>query len=709
MSQPVRPTMKTSPLSPYGDIAGLAKPQLTKLQELCGPRWIDLLLHLPSGIMDRSATPTIAEATVGEQVTLQVTVLKHIPKPYPKHRRPHMVKVVDAKGAECGEAELIFFSVAPWVQKSLPIGETVVISGKVEGTEAKRKIIHPTLWGTRREVEDVAKIWPLYPLTAGLSHLQVKRATDAALKQFPATAYPEWLPDDAVKHFSLMPFHAAIKASHNPQVEGDISPTSPHRLRLAWDELFAYQLALLTARRTTKQEPGIAHGVREVKRQQFYKNLPFALTGDQQQALDEIDRDLTSGTPMLRLVQGDVGSGKTVVALAALLRVLENGCQGAMMAPTEILARQHYEHAKKWLEPLGFTVALLVGSIPAAAKKRLKQHIGEGFANLVIGTHALVQEDVVFDRLGLIVIDEQHRFGVRERMRLTSHRSDGLTPDVLVMTATPIPRTLALTAYGDMDVSIIREKPPGRTPITTNALPLERVPEVANSLARVLAKNEQAYWVCPLVEENEELDLTAATERFATLQQLYGDAVALLHGKMKPAEKDATMADFKAGKTKILVATTVIEVGVDVPQATVMVIEHAERFGLSQLHQLRGRVGRGSLQSTCLLLYQAKAAQYAGTFANQRIQALRESEDGFYLAEKDMELRGPGEILGTQQAGFISTRVADLTKHRDLIPHCRRVAEKLMDTPLSLPQKRALTLLLRTFGRDKAAEMMKAG
>jgi ATP-dependent DNA helicase RecG len=690
-----------SPLEAYSFITGAPKTLLPRLRSLCGERWIDLLLHLPTHILDRRATPTIAETAPGSTATWQVMVSKHVPKPYPRHRRPHIVHVAD----DSGKAQLVFFQAASWLEKALPVGETVLVSGQMEETGKIKKMIHPTLWGTKRDLGDIAKLWPMYPLTQGLSHIQLKRVVDTALQHFTAADFPEWLGPHVVKKHKFISSYKALTFIHNPQKEKDIEPDSPARLRLAFDELFAHQLALIHARRTTRQHPGIAHGQSDMKRQKFFSNLAFTLTNDQNSALIDIDADLTEPQPMLRLLQGDVGSGKTVVAIAALLRVIENGSQGVMMAPTEILARQHYENAKKWLEPLGITVALLVGSVPAGQKKRLKQHIQEGFANLIIGTHALVQDDVHFNRLGLVVVDEQHRFGVEARLKLTTHNTDGLAPDVLVMTATPIPRTLALTYYGDMDVSVIREKPPGRTPVATHVLPTARLEETAQGLQRIIDKGEQVYWVCPLVEENEDSDLSAATARFKALQVLYGKNVALLHGKMKAAEKEAVMGAFKAGEAKILVATTVIEVGVDVPQATVMIIEQAERFGLSQLHQLRGRVGRGKTQSTCLLLYTPPLTSMATT----RLQAMRESDDGFELAEKDMDLRGPGEVLGTRQAGAVATRVADLVRHKALIPLAREAAEQTLASKMPAEQRRALWLLLRIFNKDAAAELLKAG
>ncbi|MCP5404641.1 MAG: ATP-dependent DNA helicase RecG [Pseudomonadaceae bacterium] len=695
-------------LGPYPAFPGMAPAQFTKMTELCGPRWVDLLFHLPRSVLDRSAAPTIATAPVGERATMLLKVIKR-PSVFGSLRRggkkiPLVIELAD----DSGSLRAIYFNVGGWLERAYPQGGTVVVSGKVEEDSKGKKLIHPDVWTAGKLPEDaqlkaVAKVWPLYPLTAGLPQGWVNRAVQHALAFASEHPPPEWLPAALLARLKLPAFTEALQAAHNPENEADIVPTTPARMRLALDEFLATQLALQHARATTRFQPGIAHGQSQAQTDKLLASLPFALTGDQQQALDDIATDLATPRPMLRLLQGDVGAGKTLVALAALCRVMENGQQGVLMAPTEILARQLYANAVRYLQPLGFTVGLLVGSLPAAQKKKLKQHVRDGFVNLLVGTHALVQDDVTFDRLGLAVIDEQHRFGVRQRMALSANQS--LPPDLLLMTATPIPRTLALTAYGDMDVSVLREKPPGRTPIQTVAIPDARLNEVARGLERVIAQGQQVYWVCPLVDESEDTDLAAATARAAWLAKVYGDKVGVLHGKMKAAEKDAVMARFQAGELAILVSTTVIEVGVDVPNATLMVIEHAERFGLSQLHQLRGRVGRGAAKSQCVLLYSPPLTP----FAEQRLDALRQSDDGFELAEKDLELRGPGEVLGTRQSGQIATRLADLHHHRELLPLARDAAQALLASNLSPQQRGALTLLLQMFDQTAAAAFLRGG
>lgn len=691
-------------LSPYPRFPGISPATFAKLQELCGPRWVDILFHLPSRVLDRTAAPTIAAAPVGERATLVAKVTKRpaVARSFRKGGKkiPLVIDVAD----ESGTLRCVYFNPQGWLERAFVVGQTVIVSGKVERDSKGPKMIHPDVWNaTTTGLDDIAKVWPLYPLTAGLPQGWVTRAAHHALTYLKANTPPEWLPQTLLDAHKLPSFTEALIHAHNPASEADILPQHPARVRLALDEFLATQLALQHARAQNRFLPGIAHGHANALRQKMLAALPFPLTGDQARAVAEIDADMATPRPMLRLLQGDVGSGKTLVALLALLRCVENGHQAAFMAPTEILARQLFANAKKYLEPLGMTIALLVGSLSAAQKSKLKQHIKEGFVNLVIGTHAVVQESVTFDKLGLAVIDEQHRFGVKQRMALSTAQK--LPPDILVMTATPIPRTLALTAYGDMDVSVLREKPPGRTPIDTLAKPIERLEDVAAALERVIATGQQVYWVCPLVDESEDSDLAAATQRHAHLAKVYGDKVGLLHGQMKAADKDDVMARFQSGEIAILISTTVIEVGVDVPNATLMVIEHAERFGLSQLHQLRGRVGRGKAASRCILLYDHPLTP----FATERLNALRQSDDGFFLAEKDLELRGPGEILGTRQAGQIATRLADLYHHKDLLPVARDLAQAVLAKPLSSAERNALALLLQCFNQHTAAEYLRGG
>lgn len=649
------------------------------------------MLHLPTGVIDRRPTPNLASAKIGQRATLRVKVVGHTtPKRF--GRAPYRIHTQD----ETGNLDLLFFNHGKWIEEAFPLKAEVVISGTVEGLLTEKQIIHPEILG--EDWEEMARICPTYPLTASVTQNMMGKAMRQALAVLDALPPQDWLTDKKLKMPSL---YEALKKVHNPLEEKDLSPHSAERCRLALDELFTGQYTLLKARQNTQQVPGIAHKTANPLQGKFIESLPFPLTCDQQKAIAEIDADMASPLPMLRLVQGDVGSGKTVVAFVALLRAVASGKQGVLMAPTEILATQHYENAQKILNGLGVSVGLLTGKLTMAEKRQMKAAMKAGEIDLIIGTHALVQKDVALPGVGLVVIDEQHRFGVMQRLHFHNFR-----PDVLVMSATPIPRTMALTMYGDMDISIIQEKPPGRTPIKTRVKPVETVSEIAKALGRVLKQNQQIYWVCPLVAPQDDkkqakLDLTAATERFDHLQKLYGKHVALLHGKMKSAEKEEILAEFRAGKTKILVSTTVIEVGIDVPQATTMVIEHAERFGLAQLHQLRGRVGRGALASTCLLLYATPLSEYAAA----RLQTMRESEDGFYLAEKDLELRGPGEILGTKQAGQFVTHVANLAAHQQLIPEARRLAKTAVDEK----ETPAIAWICRAFQKDDGGKLLKSG
>ncbi len=530
----------------------------------------------------------------------------------------------------------------------------------------------------------------------------MQRAVAGALERLPKL--PEWQDASVLEANGLPDFATALAAAQNPKSPADIEPASKARQRLALDELLSQQLALRLIRSKMRREPGRENAGDGRITRLIEGALPYALTGAQQRALVEIREDLASSRRMLRLLQGDVGAGKTIVALLAMASVVECGRQAALMAPTEILARQHYERLLPLAEAAGLRLCLLTGRAKPSERARLYETIATGSVDIVIGTHALVQSELAFADLGLAVVDEQHRFGVQQRLALGAK---GESVDVLVMTATPIPRSLALTYFGDMDSSILDEKPPGRSPIDTRALPVSRIGDVVEGVRRALASGARVYWVCPLVEENEDLDLAAAQDRHEDLTRIFGEIVGLVHGRMKAPERDAAMEAFKQGETRILVATTVIEVGVDVPEATVMVIEHAERFGLAQLHQLRGRVGRGSGKSSCLLLYKGPL----GETAKARLVMLRQTEDGFRIAEEDLRLRGEGEILGARQSGLPGFRLADLSAHARLLAIARDDAELTLrrDPDLSGPRGEALRVLLYLFERDEAVKLLRAG
>jgi ATP-dependent DNA helicase RecG len=528
------------------------------------------------------------------------------------------------------------------------------------------------------------------------------KAAKGAVERAPVLA--EWIDGAYLRRQGWPTWRDALCQAHAPTGEGDLSPMAPPRQRLAYDELLANQLALALVRASLRKLAGRAVGSDGPLRQKIVAALPFRLTGAQARSLAEIDADMGAPLRMLRLLQGDVGSGKTVVALLAMARAVEAGSQAALMAPTEILARQHLTTLETLAAGANLRFALLTGRDKGKARQKILDSLAAGDIDILIGTHALFQEGVDFRDLALAVIDEQHRFGVHQRLDLAAK---GHAVDMLVMTATPIPRTLMLTAYGDMDVSRLDEKPPGRQAIDTRVLPLARLDQVTEGVSRAIGAGAKVYWICPLVEESEKLDLAAATERHAELAALLGPRVGLVHGKMKGAEKDAAMAAFSGDGLDLLVATTVIEVGVDVPAATVMVIEHAERFGLAQLHQLRGRIGRGGKSSTCLLLYGAPLSENA----KSRLNILRDSEDGFRIAEEDLKLRGAGELLGTRQSGLPEFRMADLTQHGDLLATARDDARLILETDpdLQKPRGQALRTLLYLFERDAVVKTLRSG
>jgi len=694
--------MRPEPLfplfAPVQTLAGVG-PRLARLIErLAGPHVVDLCWHLPIGVIDRRFSPPVSQAPDGAVVTLSLRVGAH--QPGRTKRQPYRVHCHD----DSGEVVLVFFHAhADYLQKVLPEGSLRVVSGRIEHFGGQAQITHPDHIVLPEERDSLARIEPVYPLTAGLSAKLLARAVRAALDQAPEL--PEWLDGALLAREGWPAWRAALLAAHAPQSDAELAADAPARRRLAYDELLANQLALALVRLNIKQRPGRAICGDGALRARLRAGLGFTLTASQDQAIAEIIADMAHPARMLRLLQGDVGSGKTLVALIALLAAVEAGAQGAFLAPTEILAKQHYETLTPLCEALGVRLSLLTGRRKGAGRARALAALAAGEIYILVGTHAIFQQDVDFADLALAVIDEQHRFGVHQRLLLASKGAGPV--DVLVMTATPIPRTLTLTAYGDMEVSRLLEKPPGRQPVDTRVLPVERLAAVAEGLRRAVAGGARVYWVCPLVAESETLDLAAAEERHAYLRGLFGDRVGLVHGRMKGSEKDAVMAAFKAGEIDILVATTVIEVGVDVPEATVMVIEHAERFGLAQLHQLRGRIGRGEGRATCLLLY----APPLGDMARARLAIMRETEDGFRIAEEDLRLRGAGELLGTRQSGFPRFRLADIIAHGDLLAMARDDARLILgsDAGLSGPRGSALRLLLYLFERDAAVKYLRSG
>lgn len=684
-------------------LAGIGQKTARLIEKVAGPRIVDLLWHLPSGLVDRRNTVEIAAAPTGETATLVVTVETHHPA---SGRRPYRVRCSD----ESGIIDLVFFHwKGDWLSRSLPVGERRVVSGRVDRFQEVPQIVHPDHVAPVDELDRVATVEPHYPLTAGLTPKVLRRATEAALAAAPALS--EWIDPQLVRQRAWPDWQTAIRQAHAPEGEDALSPLNPARARLAYDELLASQVALALVREAWRRRPGRAiRGDGRLGRE-VERALPFALTAAQRQALAEIAADLAAPYRMLRLLQGDVGSGKTVVALLAMLSAVETGCQAALIAPTEILARQHWATISALVAPVGIPVDLLTGRDKGKARGAVLERLAEGRTSIAVGTHALLQDDVGFRDLAVAVIDEQHRFGVDQRLAIAGK---GRSVDILVMTATPIPRTLQLAAYGDMDVSRLTEKPPGRRPVDTRTVSLDRLDDVLAGVGRKLADGAKIFWVCPLVDESEAVDLATARQRYEVLRLRFGERVGLVHGRMKGPERDAVIAAFARDdqdlgglRVDILVATTVIEVGVDVPAANVLIVEHAERFGLAQLHQLRGRVGRGTAESSCILLFQPPL----GETAKARLQTLRRTDDGFAIAEEDLRLRGAGEVLGTRQSGLPKLRLVDLAAHGDLIAAARDDARVALarDPDLSNERGQALRVLLYLFERDAAVRYLRSG
>ena len=673
-------------------------PKTSKLYKGLGvetPR--DLFFVLPHSGIDRRLRPTLRGLTPPLTVTVEVEIGAHVPAR--QRGRPYRVVVTDAEQ----EFQLVFFHArGDYLQKLLPVGERRIVSGRVESFDGVFQIVHPDHVLRPDEADTLPEWEPVYPLVAGLSQRQVQKAMRSALSRLPTLA--EWIDPTLKAQRGWPDWHAAMADAHAPQALADIMPGAPARERLAYDELFAHQLTLAIARSRQRKAPGVVTKGDGRLVGKVLAALPYAPTGAQNRAIGEIAADMASPRKMTRLLQGDVGAGKTLVAMAALLTAVEAGGQAALMAPTEILARQHVEALAPLAQEAGATIALLTGRDKGRERARKLEDLAEGRTDILIGTHALFQRDVTFRDLRLAVIDEQHRFGVAQRMALGEK---GVAVDILVMTATPIPRSLALTQYGDMDLSLLDEKPPGRMPVVTSLASTERLDEVIAHLGRAIAEGRQAYWVCPLVEESETVNLTAAQARFEDLRTKLGDVVGLVHGQLAPADKDLAMARFVSGETRILVATTVIEVGVNVPSATIMVIERAESFGLAQLHQLRGRVGRGAGASTCLLLYDPPL----GETASRRLKLMRDTDDGFRISDEDLAIRGAGDVIGTAQSGLPRFRMADLERQAGLMQTAQSDARKLMadDPELASPRGQAARILLWLMEQDKAIRLMRIG
>ena len=666
-------------------------PKLTKpLEKLGLTRVRDVVYHLPDRFVQRRAVADLDEAREGEQIVVALTPVEHrAPR---NDRGPYRVLAKDAKG---NTLALTYFGRASYTaKKQLPVGEKRWVAGRLDRYGDMLQIVHPDHVATSSAGLMGHLLEPVYSLAEGLTQPKVADLVAQSLERAPEL--PEWIEPGVLDKHKWPAWRDALVLAHR----GD-HPLS--RDRLAYDELLANSLALLLVRADNRRRRG--QPLQGDWRLRSKLSLPFPLTGAQRRSIGEIARDLARPHPMLRLLQGDVGSGKTVVALEAMLIAVEAGAQAAMLAPTEILARQHYETLRQLAAPTGVNIALLTGRDTGRARESILLGLLDGSIDVVVGTHAIFQGAVSYRDLALVVIDEQHRFGVSQRLLLT--QKGKLTPHTLSMTATPIPRTLVLAQYGEMEVSKLDEMPPGRQPIDTRVIAAERLPEVVEGLARHIASGHQAYWVCPMVREHETEDIAAAEARFAALSHRFGDTVVLVHGQLKPELKDAAMERFVGGDARLLVATTVIEVGVDVPDATLMVIEQAERFGLAQLHQLRGRVGRGRAKSVCLLL---RSGELSGT-GKHRLALMRETQDGFRLAEEDLVLRGGGELLGTRQSGDTPFRVADLDQIQRLLPIAHDDARLLIERDGGLTGERgeAARLLLYLFERDWGVQLLRGG
>lgn len=702
----MRPDILNPLFAPVSKLEGIGpklEKALTKLfhgsEQSETARIADMLFHVPHSIIDRSSQPTISEAPDGAIVTIKVHIDGHQVPPRGNKRIPYRVNVHDSSE----EMQLVFFRAhGSYLEKQMPIGSQRYVSGRVERYNGRANMVHPDHIMDDDTFATMPLIEPVYPAISGIAQKTLQKSVRAAIQQMPAL--PEWADSELVAKENWPSFKDAVKQIHEPRDALDLDPRSKHRRRLAFDEFLAGQLALTLMRDRMRKTGGTARVFSGKLAEKILTEFKWPLTQSQQTAIAEINANIAKPERMLRLLQGDVGSGKTIVALAAMASAIEGGSQAAIMAPTEILARQHLATIGPICDAVGIKAEILTAREKGKVREAILERIKTGETQIIIGTHALFQGPVEFNDLGLAVIDEQHRFGVHQRLALGDK---GPKSDVLVMTATPIPRTLVMTWYGDMDVSHLPEKPAGRQEIKTTLLSLQKIDALVERVRVAVSNGQKIYWVCPLVEDSEEVDATSADQRFKSLQSVLGDGVGLVHGRMSAEEKDSAMEAFRSGKTRILVATTVIEVGVDVPDATIIVIEHAERFGLAQMHQLRGRVGRSDKASSCILLYK----EPLGEIGKQRLNTMRDTNDGFIIAEKDLELRGEGEVLGTRQSGSAGFNLADPEFHKDVLELARDRAKFIVsqNPTLSGDQGDALRILLYLFGQDQAIRLLRSG
>ncbi len=685
----MRPDILNPPFAEVEVLKGVG-PQLAKpLHRLGLNRVLDILFHLPVNWIDRKRVEVLDEADVGRIVTIELTARNYRQG---GGRGPFRVQAADRAG---NPITLTYFNNPGWAKKQFPLHEPRLVSGRLDIYGRDLQMVHPDHVVARGEDVTIPEREPVYPLSEGLTNHRLADLVGQAMDRRPALG--EWIEPSLKDRHDWPGWGDALEQVHRDP------DASKARERLAYDEVFANQLALSLVRASSRKRRGMP--LRGDGRLRDALKLPYAATGAQRRAIDEIEGDLQQETPMLRLLQGDVGSGKTLVALMAMLIAVEAGAQAALLAPTEILARQHFETLSRLLAGLPVNIAILTAREKGRVRESCLMGLADGSIQILVGTHAIFQEAVSYKKLGLAVVDEQHRFGVAQRMMLTAKAER--PPHLLVMTATPIPRTLTLTHYGEMDVSRLDEMPPGRQPIETRVVSVERLEEVIDALGRHVVAGKQAYWVCPLVEESEQSDLAAAEDRAQLLRMRFGDKIGVVHGRMKGPDKDAVMDAFQRGHHAVLVATTVIEVGVDVPNATLMIVEHAEKFGLAQLHQLRGRVGRGDQHSVCLLL----RGQALSETARARLTLMRDTNDGFRIAEEDLRLRGAGEILGTRQSGEAEFRLASPEQVATLAPIATDDARLLVDRDGGLEGERgkAARVLLYLMERDAAVGLLRGG